>query len=243
MTFAFTAGGFEVKFAKTASDLTACQVLRHRCFFDALGLDADEFDENCEHLMVYRDGHLVATARLMHFMSGASVQRSYSAHAYDLGALEGYSSPMLEIGRFCVCSSTNSADILRVCWSAFARYVDQIGAKLIFGCASFEGIEPERFRSGFELLRRRYLAPKQFRPKQLASEVNVFAPVHGFDRRLAIQQLPPLLRSYLAMGGWVSDHAVVDRHLNTLHVFTGLEVSAIPPARVRAVRSLTAETA
>jgi L-ornithine Nalpha-acyltransferase len=45
--------------------------------------------------------------------------------------------------------------------------------------------------------------------------------------------MPPLLRSYLAMGGWVSDHAVVDRDLNTLHVFTGLEIRAIPEARAR----------
>ena len=34
------------------------------------------------------------------------------------------------------------------------------------------------------------------------------------------------------MGGWVSDHAVVDRQMNTLHVFTGLEIAAIPrPAK------------
>ena len=47
----------------------------------------------------------------------------------------------------------------------------------------------------------------------------------------------PLLRTYLVMGGWVSDHAVVDRDLNTLHVFTGLEIRAIPPARARLLRA------
>ena len=50
--------------------------------------------------------------------------------------------------------------------------------------------------------------------------------------------MPPLLRSYLRMGGWVGDHAVVDGDLDTLHVFTGLEVGAIPAARVRRLRSL-----
>ena len=54
------------------------------------------------------------------------------------------------------------------------------------------------------------------------------------DARRAMLTMPPLLRSYLAMGGWVSDHAVVDRDLDTLHVFTGLEIGAIPPARARA---------
>lgn len=53
------------------------------------------------------------------------------------------------------------------------------------------------------------------------------------DPKRAMAELPPLLRTYLMMGGWVSDHAVVDRHLNTLHVFTGLEIRAIPPARAR----------
>ena len=38
------------------------------------------------------------------------------------------------------------------------------------------------------------------------------------------------------MGGWVSDHAVVDREMNTLHVFTGLEIGRIPPERVRVLR-------
>ncbi len=49
--------------------------------------------------------------------------------------------------------------------------------------------------------------------------------------------MPPLLRTYLLMGGWVSDHAVVDSHMNTLHVFTGLEINAIPPARKRLLRA------
>jgi putative hemolysin len=51
-------------------------------------------------------------------------------------------------------------------------------------------------------------------------------------------RMPPLLRTYLMMGGWVSDHAVVDRQMNTLHVFTGLEIGAIPAARKRLLRAL-----
>ena len=49
--------------------------------------------------------------------------------------------------------------------------------------------------------------------------------------------MPPLLRSYLAMGGWVSDHAVVDPVLRTMHVFTGVEIGTIPPARQRLLRA------
>ena len=60
----------------------------------------------------------------------------------------------------------------------------------------------------------------------------------GFDRDAALRGLPPLLRSYLAMGGWVSDHAVVDRDLNTLHVFTAVEISSIPAERAETLRAV-----
>ena len=56
--------------------------------------------------------------------------------------------------------------------------------------------------------------------------------------RNATLKMPPLLRTYLIMGGWVSDHAVVDRQMNTLHVFTGLEIGAIPPARKKLLRAV-----
>jgi putative hemolysin len=58
------------------------------------------------------------------------------------------------------------------------------------------------------------------------------------DAKRAHAVMPPLLRTYLMMGGWVSDHAVVDRVMNTLHVFTGLEIARIPPARKKLLRAL-----
>jgi len=54
--------------------------------------------------------------------------------------------------------------------------------------------------------------------------------------KLALRHMPPLLRSYLVMGGWVSDHAVIDNELNTLHVFTGIEIKRVPPERARLMR-------
>jgi putative hemolysin len=55
--------------------------------------------------------------------------------------------------------------------------------------------------------------------------------------------MPPLLKTYLSMGGWVSNHAVVDYEMNTMHVFTGLEVKNIPAARKRLLRVIAAQMA
>ncbi len=80
-----------------------------------------------------------------------------------------------------------------------------------------------------------FLAPPGLGPLRLAAEV---APIVAGPAGDA--PLPPLLQTYLAMGGWVSDHAVVDRELDTLHVFTGVEIAAIPPARARLLRAMAA---
>mgnify|MGYP001793689227 CR=1 FL=1 len=63
------------------------------------------------------------------------------------------------------------------------------------------------------------------------------------DRRAGLRVMPPLLRTYLGMGGWVSDHAVIDPLMNTLHVFTGLEIDAVPDARKRVLRAMAEHSA
>ena len=61
------------------------------------------------------------------------------------------------------------------------------------------------------------------------------------DRKAGLAGLPPLLRTYLGMGGWVSDHAVADRELDTLHVFTCVEVDRVPAARAASLRAVAGQ--
>ena len=91
----------------------------------------------------------------------------------------------------------------------------------------------------FALLKERHLAPKRWLPRVKAPNVFRFARKLGLrrpDMKLALRGMPPLGRSYLVMGGWVSDHAVIDTELNTLHVFTGIEIKRVPPRRARLLR-------
>jgi L-ornithine Nalpha-acyltransferase len=90
------------------------------------------------------------------------------------------------------------------------------------------------------LLAERHLGPVEHRPGRKAAEVVEYAALAGpvVDRRASLAGLPPLLRTYLGMGGWVSDHAVVDRELDTLHVFTCVEVDRVPRARAASLRAV-----
>lgn len=110
-------------------------------------------------------------------------------------------------------------------------YVDREGVEMLFGCSSFAGTETAEYLDAFAVLKARHLAPKRWLPQIKAPDVFRFAAKlrRKPDLKKAMLRMPPLLKTYLLMGGWVSDHAVVDRQMNTLHVFTGVEIGAIPP--------------
>jgi putative hemolysin len=247
-------GRYAARLAETEADLRRAQELRYLSFVQARGLardpagdgaprDADAFDLRCRHILVeeVKSGTLVCCFRLLPLSNGAEIGESYSAQYYNLAALAAFDGPMVEMGRFCIHPDWRDPDILRVAWGAMTRFVDETGVEMLFGCSSFHGTEAEAYHDAFAMLKDRHLAPKRWLPRVKAPNVFRFAKaLRRFrpDAKQAMQAMPPLLRTYLLMGGWVSDHAVVDRDLQTLHVFTGLEIRAIPPARARLLRGV-----
>lgn len=233
-------GKYSVRHADSAEDMSAALELRALCFGAAGGV-YDIFDASCVHVLVEEtnSGDVVATFR-MAMLDGARIETSYAAQYYDLGALTTFSGPMLELGRFCIHPDHLDPDILRIAWAALTAYVDETGVELLFGCSSFSGTNADPYRDAFALLKARHLPPSRWLPRVRAKTVFQYCAEKGgkLDLKKANATMPPLLRTYLMMGGWVSDHAVVDHVMDTLHVFTGLEIRSIPPARKRLLRAL-----
>ncbi|NDV01546.1 GNAT family N-acetyltransferase [Pseudoroseicyclus tamaricis] len=234
-------GRYRARLAESAADLDACRRLRSLCF--RAQEDDAAFDAACRHLMVedLRGERLVAGCRLLLLPDGRQIGRSYAARSYDLSALAGFDRPMVEVGRFCVHPEAGHPDVLRIAWGAVTRIVEAEGAEMLFGCSSFPGTDSSAYLDAFAMLGERHLAPRRWGPGVKAPHVFRFAETlrrREPDRRQGLRRMPPLLKSYLAMGGWVSDHAVVDHEMDTLHVFTGVEIGAIPPARVKALRAV-----
>ncbi|WP_323770283.1 GNAT family N-acetyltransferase [Antarctobacter sp.] len=234
-------GRYRARLADSEADVIAAQTLRGRAFQGG-GLDADEFDALCDHMLVEetRTGTLVCCFRFLQLASGGEIGRSYSAQYYELSALESFEGPMVEMGRFCIDPDLRDPDVLRVAWGAMTSYVDDRGVELLFGCASFSGTDARAYYDAFAMLKARHLAPRRWLPRVKAPDVFRFAQRlrRKPDAKKAMLRMPPLLRTYLMMGGWVSDHAVVDSQMNTLHVFTGVEIAAIPPARKKLLRAV-----
>ncbi|NBZ87988.1 GNAT family N-acetyltransferase [Stagnihabitans tardus] len=220
-----TLGRLSARLLPPDADLTEVLALRHLAFRGGEGLESDPYDPLCRHLVISAGESLVATARLQDFAPGSDRAQSYAAAFYDLSPLarEGAS---LELGRFCLHPRESDPGILRLAFGLVARLAREEAVTLIFGSSSFPGASADH-GAALAALRPHVADPS---PGRRAAETLPLPAVSPDPLRL-----PPLLRFYLALGARVSDHAVVDRDLDTLHVLTLLRPADIPPARLRAL--------
>lgn len=236
-----TKGKYTAYQAQDPDDIAAAQALRARCFGVSHPYDCDAFDARSTHILIkdVASDTVVCSYRL-HALHGAGLGGSYAAQLYNLSALHSYNGLMMELGRFCVHPDWRDPDILRVAWAAMTDLVDANDIQMLFGCTSFAGVKTGAYLDAFAMLKARHLAPKRWLPRVKAPDVFRFGALlrRKPDVKKAMLGMPPLLRTYLLMGGWVSDHAVVDHQMNTMHVFTGLEIGAIPASRKRLLRAL-----
>lgn len=210
------------------------------------GVDADDYDTTSQHILIFRNQDLVGCYRF-NICQKENVFKSYSARFYDLARLSFYNGVMMEIGRFCIYSrhlaptSQNRAleqfdkaeelKILYLAWASITYLVIKHQCKLLFGCASLPKADPALHVNVLRSLIP-YVAPQRWRPKPLTSSPHIFFDdVMPPPEKGDISMIPGLLRSYLSMGGRVSDHAVLDSELDTIHVFTGVETDHIPKNR------------
>ncbi len=236
-------GSLQVGLAQTPEDFRAVQSLRSARFrgSDMLS-DMDRFDPLCLHLLLRSAGTgcVIATARTRLLRGTAELQASYTAQFYDLSPLSAAMQPCLEIGRICIDRAhVQDPDTMRAILAGISRLALDSGAQMLLGCASFPGADAARHKSALAYLSARHIGPEGQGPARRAERDCVaLAPQMVGDHAQGLRGVPKLLRLYLSLGGWVSDHAVLDHDLDTVHVFAAVEIARIPARRKRALQAL-----
>lgn len=233
-------GALQIGLAASAADMADVARLRAVRFRGTgTASDLDRFDPLSRHLVI-RSGPAApvqATARLRLLSDPSALGGCYTAQFYDLGALARLAPRCLEIGRICIDARlVHDPDILRALLAGLTRLALDQRAEFLIGCASFRGADPARHHAALALLSRCHLGPEALRPARRPDRLSCALPAADPpDRAAALRSVPALLRLYLRLGGWVSDHAVLDPELDTLHVFAAVETRAVPPHRLRAL--------
>lgn len=227
----------ELRVAESAAEIEAAQALRYRVFYEelnakptqemsALRRDFDSFDPFCDHLIIIdRDkgegaAGIIATYRLMRREQAGRRGQFYSIDEYDISALVNYRGGILELGRSCVDPAYRTKAAMNLMWKGIADYILHYNIGVLFGCASFPGTDPIEHKVALSYLYHRHLAPPEYRARALPSRyvsMNMM-PISEIDEKRAFMTLPPLIKGYLRLGGFVGDGAVVDPQFGTVDV-------------------------
>ena len=143
-----------IKFALTEQEIESAFRLRYDVFNleqgkglkdSQNGIDKDEFDEHCLHLIVVRkdDNRVVGTYRI-HF--GAVAARSklgfYSEQEYRIDGLAPIAPLAIEVGRTCVAPDSRNGSVVALLWSGISTLICRSGQRFLLGCVSLESTDP-----------------------------------------------------------------------------------------------------
>lgn len=245
-------GSLEVRLARGPREIWRAQRLRYRVFYQEMSAkpdvisrmfrrDADRFDKACDHLLVIdhaargRFGGIkpkvVGTYRLMRQSAAERLGGFYTQGEFDLGPMLARhpGQRFLELGRSCVLKPYRTKRTVELLWCGIWAYLQHHRIDAMFGCASFDGTDPDALA-----------LPLSFLHHQARSEGDWAAIAHaehfvGMDRlppemvdaKLALKQLPPLIKGYLRIGARFGTGAVIDHQFGTTDVLVVLPVSAI----------------
>jgi putative hemolysin len=246
------AGELGVRLARNADELDAIQALRYRIFYQemgaradattsATGRDRDRYDDVADHLVVLDhalgegERAIVGTYRLIRRPAAERVGQFYSEDEYDLAPLLAFEGQILELGRSCVAPAYRQRAVLQLLWRGIASYIDLHNIDLMFGCASLPGIDPDAVASELSYLYYHHLAPKPLRPRALPHR---YIDMRRIDRdeldpKRALIKLPPLIKGYLRIGGFVGDGAVIDPQFNTTDVAVVVKTALVTEKYLR----------
>lgn len=242
----------ELRLARGRPDVRAAQALRFRVFHNEMGAamrgrglwlrrDIDRFDRFCDHLVVVdracsrRRPYVVGTYRLLRGTVALKRRGFYTADEFDLRPLMARAPEVLELGRSCVDPAYRSRGIMQILWKGIAEYLVAYDIRLMLGCASFPGTDPDAIAHALSFLHHRHRLPEALRPRALPEryiEMNRI-PAERIDPVEVRRQSPPLVKGYLRLGGQVGDGAVCDPAFNTIDVCVVLPVEAVKDRYVK----------
>ncbi len=236
-------GSYSIMIAGTPAEVRAAQRLRYRVFAEELGatlrspvpgLDVDEFDEHCDHLVIRegRSGEVVGTYRMLPPRRAAAVGRLYSDGEFDLAGLVELRDTIVETGRSCVHPDHRSGAVINLMWAGIARYLHLHGHRWLAGCASVSVADGGEAASRvWAVAKEKHLAP----PRLRVAPRRPYAvdPPPATHRRDLVAAIPPLLRGYLRLGAWIGGEPAYDPDFEVADFFVLLSLDRIDQRYLR----------
>jgi putative hemolysin len=234
---------YSILVAATPDEVRSAQRLRYSVFADELGarlhtdvpgLDIDEFDPHCDHLLVREDrtDEIVGTYRMLPPNRAVAAGRFYSETEFDLSGLAALRELIVETGRSCVHPDHRTGAVINLMWTGIARYLHLHGHRWLAGCASVPLVDGGAMAdSVWEVVRERHMSPPPLRVTP--HHPYAYGPPPTTQRAELVANVPPLLRGYLRLGAWICGETALDVDFGVADFFVLLSLDKVDPRYLR----------
>lgn len=226
---------FQIIWASTPGEIKEAQRLRYKVFAEEMGanlprnadgLDVDEFDIYCDHLLIRDQDSLkvVGTYRVLPPHKAQEIGRLYSDSEFDLSRIDHLRPKLVELGRSCVHQDYRSGAVIMALWSGLAQYMQKHGYEIMLGCASIPMADGGHFAASLY----NSLGNDQMAPTEFHAFPRLPLPLDKLNGGLDVQP-PPLIKGYLKLGAKICSAPAWDPDFNTADLLTMLRLSEINP--------------
>lgn len=232
--------GYSVRLACSQAEIQAAMRLRYEVFnlelgeglssAFATGMDEDEFDAVCDHLIVFekKTDSVVGTYRMQTGTMAAKNLGYYSAREFDFSIYESLRSDLVELGRACVHRDHRSIIVISLLWKELVRYVIAREGRYMIGCSSLPTVDPAIGRAMYLRFERE---------NQLVEPALRTQPMPNFELPDATPALdcpppPKLLRAYLGVGAKICAPPAIDKEFKTIDFLTMIDCKNGSPIAV-----------
>jgi putative hemolysin len=222
-----------LSFASTPEEVREVQRLRYKVFIEAMGLsalanaeglDKDEYDAYCDHLIV-RDSQtlkVVGTYRVLSPQGARKAGRFYSEQEFDLGRLHHLRSSIAEAGRACIDPAYRSGAVIMMLWAGLAAFMQREKCEYLIGCASVSLADGGHNAAAlYRSVAETNLAPAEYRVKP-------HLPFPLDDRGINHDAtVPALIKGYLRSGAWICGEPAWDPDFHSADLFMMLPLAKL----------------
>jgi putative hemolysin len=226
---------YSVRLAQGTQEVRAAQALRFAVFNLELkegleqsfstGLDADPFDEVCDHLIVEHlpTGEVIGTYRLQTGTTARTKLGYYSEQEFYFSPFESVRTQIIELGRACVHQNHRNMNVLGLLWKGISSYAQERDGRFLCGCSSITSQDPTAGAAVYAQLCRKHLVKPEWRTKPLPAWECPLDQFHPDPPRI-----PKLLRAYLNLGAKICGPPAIDRAFKTIDFLTWLDLRSLP---------------
>ena len=226
---------FQIIWASTPGEIKEAQRLRYKVFAEEMGanlpqnsdgLDIDEFDSYCDHLLIRDQDSLkvVGTYRVLPPHKAKEIGLLYSDSEFDLSRIDHLRPKLVELGRSCVHQDYRSGAVIMALWSGLAQYMQKHDYEIMLGCASIPMADGGHFAASLY----NSLGNDQMAPTEFHAFPRLPLPLDKLNGGLEVQP-PPLIKGYLKLGAKICSAPAWDPDFNTADLLTMLRLSEINP--------------